>query len=25
MLSMEENKDALLYDQLLEFRHEIIG
>ncbi|MBE7960301.1 hypothetical protein HRF59_19765 [Bacillus velezensis] len=22
---MEENKDALLYDQLLEFRHEIIG
>ncbi|MBT9269138.1 hypothetical protein HQK48_12815 [Bacillus velezensis] len=22
---MEENKDALLYDQLLEIRHEIIG
>ncbi|QNE09057.1 hypothetical protein H5405_16560 [Bacillus velezensis] len=25
MLNTEENKDVLLYDQLLEFRHEIIG
>ncbi|MGY0118114.1 MULTISPECIES: response regulator aspartate phosphatase [Bacillus amyloliquefaciens group] len=25
MLSKEENKEALLYYQLLEFRHEIIG
>ncbi|MBY6041648.1 response regulator aspartate phosphatase [Bacillus velezensis] len=25
LLSMEENKEDLLYYQLLEFRHEIIG
>ncbi|MFV1863252.1 hypothetical protein V4N47_16260 [Bacillus amyloliquefaciens] len=25
LLSKEENKEALLYYQLLEFRHEIIG